>query len=283
MGDFLGMGKVTDKAMEAAKVVYPDLFQPATKQAGKALETVFELGNTILLPIKLLNEKARLNFEKHMKKYEEKINKVPQENITRVLPDIGLPIIDRLTYLTNEEIADLFINFLVSASLDTTINQAHPRFINILNSISVDEARLIKYFYEKPISYIPVIDYELNVEESGILYPPRTEASITIIENSNNLKNEVEFISDDNINLYLNNLESLGILIKTTGKRIVTALDKYEMIEEMNRNKAEEIKEGKLPGLRDQYPNRNFNISNSHGFYELTNLGETFVSICNNQ
>lgn len=283
MGDFLGMGKVTDKTMEAAKAVYPDLFQPATKQAGKALETVFELGNTILLPIKLLNEKARLNFEKHMKKYEEKINEIPQENVTSVLPDIGLPIIDRLTYLTNEEIADLFINFLVSASIDNTVSQAHPRFINILNSISVDEARLIKYFYEKPISYIPVIDYDLNIEESGIMYPPRTEASITIIENGNNLKNEIELISDENINLYLNNLESLGILIKTTEKHIVKALDVYEMIDEMNWNKAEEIKEERLFDLRDQYPNQNSNISKRYGFYELTSLGETFVSICNNQ
>ena len=36
--------------------LYEDLFQPSLKKADLALETVIDFGNTILLPLKLINE-----------------------------------------------------------------------------------------------------------------------------------------------------------------------------------------------------------------------------------
>ncbi|MFB8331286.1 hypothetical protein COM40_25310 [Bacillus wiedmannii] len=290
MADPLGLGKVIENGKEVLKTVYPDLLQPATKQAGKALETVLELSNTILLPIKLINVKARLNFENHIKKYEEKLNAHPEEEITTVLPDIGLPVIDRLTYLTNEEIADLFINFLVSASLNNTVNQAHPRFINILNSLSVDEARLIKYFHEKNQEYIPFIDYELHVNKRkepstklGLNYLPENEVSLQLLMNSNNLKYELELMSEENINLYLENLESLGLLTRTTERHIIAAEKIYTMIETHNRHELTTLEEEQSLKLRTDYPNHEITTNKIYGFYTLTYLGEKFVSVCNKQ
>lgn len=290
MADPLGLGKVIENGKEVLKTVYPDLLQPVTKQAGKALETVLELSNTILLPIKLINVKARLNFEKHMKKYEEKLNSHPEEEITTVLPDIGLPVIDRLTYLTNEEIADLFINFLVSASLNNRVNQAHPRFINILNSLSVDEARLIKYFHEKNQEYIPFIDYELHVNKQkepsnrlGLNYLPENEVSLQLLINSNNLKYELELMSEENINLYLENLESLGLLTRTTGRHIIAAEKIYTMIETHNGRELKTLEEEQSLKLKTDYPNHEIITHKIYGFYTLTYLGEKFVSVCNTQ
>ncbi|AND11116.1 DUF4393 domain-containing protein [Bacillus thuringiensis] len=288
MADTLGIGKLIENGKEVLKTVYPDLLQPATKQAGKALETVFELSNTILLPIKLVNVKAKLNFEKHMKKYEEKLNAHPQEEITTVLPDIGLPVIDRLTYLTNEEIADLFINFLVSASLNNSVNQAHPRFINILNSLSVDEAKLIKYFREKNQDYIPFIDYELHANKqkeplTSLGYFPENQASIRLLMNSNNLKYELDLISEENINLYLENLESLGLLTRTTGRHIIEAKNTYTLIETHNRHELMDLEEEHTLRLKENYPNHEIITHKTYGFYVLTDLGEKFVSVCNKQ
>lgn len=281
--DLLGLGKLGDKGVEVFKTVYPDLFKPATEQAGKALGTVLGLSNTILLPFKLLNEVSRLNYEKWMKKYEEKLNTVPESNITPVLPDIGLPIIDRLTYLTNEEIADLFINFLVSASLDTTINQAHPRFINILNSISVDEARLVKYLFENNIDYIPFIDYEVTVFKKGVVGYEEPELVERITQNITNLKNEITFIDYKSTKLYLANLESLGLIKRYINQTINKESGVYEQIHEENKDKAKISRDKKENILKEKYTDHDFPIRTIKGYYLLTALGKTFISVCNKQ
>ena len=240
--DLLGLGKLTDNGVEVLKTVYPDLLQPATTQVGKALETVFELSNTILLPLKLLNVKARLSLENRMKKYEEKLNAHPAEEVRSVIPDVGLPVIDRLTQLTNEEIADMFINFLVSASLNTSVNQAHPRFISILDSISVDEARIVKYLHENNKDYIPFIDFELHVFESQANNSDEPELSIRLDQNTTNLENEITFIENKNIKLYLSNLESLGLLKRHFKENRKEASDLYELLQKESEAENEKIK-----------------------------------------
>lgn len=281
--DLLGIGKLTDNGVELFKTVYPDLLKPASEQVGKALGTVLGLGNTILLPIKLLNEGARMRYEKWMKEYEEKLNAVPEENITSVLPDIGLPIIDRLTYLTNEEIADLFINFLVSASLTTTINKAHPRFINILNSISVDEARLIKYLFENKTLFIPYIDYEINVfrEEDNNNDDP--VVSIRIAQDITNLRNEITFIDDTSVKLYLSNLESLGLIKRHVNERMQENVSVYKQIQKRTVEKAKSRRDEMVIELEKEYTNHRFPVKMIQSYYSLTNLGKTFIAICNKQ
>lgn len=57
--------------------VYDDTLSPAAKKVGLALETALGLGNTVLLPIKLLNEKTQLIFKKHMNNYADKLSSIP--------------------------------------------------------------------------------------------------------------------------------------------------------------------------------------------------------------
>jgi len=85
----------------------------------------------MLLPIKLLNEKFKLNFERNLDDYKKKLEAIPEEKICDVNPQIGTPIIEKLTYTTNEEIADLFTSFLTKASNTETVNQDHPSFCTI--------------------------------------------------------------------------------------------------------------------------------------------------------
>ena len=40
------------------RLFYHDFAQPGVRQVGKALSTVLGLGNTALLPVKLVNDKA---------------------------------------------------------------------------------------------------------------------------------------------------------------------------------------------------------------------------------
>ncbi len=124
--------------------VYGDLAQPSVKAVGNALGTVFEFSTSFLLPVKLLNEKFKLNFTKRLNEYKEKLEQIPEEKQCEVHPQIGTPIIEKLSYTTNEEIADLFTTLLANASNVDMVNTAHPSFVNMIERMSPDEARLLK-------------------------------------------------------------------------------------------------------------------------------------------
>ena len=78
-------------------------------------------------------------------------------------PQIGVPIIEKLGYITNDEIADLFTNLLTKASSVDTVNLAHPSFVQLIERLSVDEARIIKYLFNK--EDIPCILFSYLLQE----------------------------------------------------------------------------------------------------------------------
>ncbi len=87
------------------KEIYGDLAKPGVSQVGKALGSVLGLGNTILWPVTLLNERARIALEKNLEKYREQIKDIPNEELTEVPPELGVPIVEKLSYVTNEELS----------------------------------------------------------------------------------------------------------------------------------------------------------------------------------
>ena len=54
-------------------MIYQDVAQPSVKAVGDALGTVFEFSTSILLPLKLRNEKVKLNFTKRLNEYKDKL------------------------------------------------------------------------------------------------------------------------------------------------------------------------------------------------------------------
>lgn len=124
---------------------YQDLAQPSVKALGQALATVFELCPNSLLSLKLWTEKRKLNFAKRLNEYKDKLEQIPEEKRCEVDTQIGTPIVEKLTYTTNDEIADLFTTLLANASNIDTVNRAHPAFVDIIGRLSEDEARIIQY------------------------------------------------------------------------------------------------------------------------------------------
>lgn len=139
------------------KELYKDLFKPGMQKAGSALATVLDGANLILLPLKLLNEKSKIYFDKNLEKYSEKLNNNKELTPTQVPQYVGLPIIDKLTYLDQNELAETFINLLTKASFDETLKLVHPTYISILNNLSADEAKILFHF--KDNRRIPFVDW----------------------------------------------------------------------------------------------------------------------------
>lgn len=240
--------------------LYCDLAQPSVKAVGNALGTVFEFSTSFLLPIKLLNEKFKLNFTKRMNEYSEKLNQIPKEKQCEVHPQIGTPIIEKLSYTTNDEIADLFTTLLANASNIDMVNTAHPSFANMIERMSPDEARILRYLEgTKEILYCT---FNANVKDG--------KGFITFLDHTTILDEDIDLEFPQNISAYLANFESLGIIKDMD--------DQYKINETMYNR----IKE--RHGLKQYEENLNYNafksITVGKGYYKVTELGVLFIKAC---
>lgn len=108
-GDLLPIIKEAAQIPIVLKEIYGDLAKPGVIQVGKALETIIGLGNTILWPVTLLNEKAKIALEKNLDSYREQLENIPEEDVTEIPPEIGVPVAEKLAYITDEELSQLYI------------------------------------------------------------------------------------------------------------------------------------------------------------------------------
>lgn len=249
---------LTDCAKTILPQVYTDLAQPGVKAVGQALGTVLELSSTILLPLKLVNEKAKLLFAKRMNEYKEKLESIPEEKRTSVAPELGTPILDRLTYVTNEEIANLFTNLLTNASNESRVNVAHPSFVSMIECLSPDEARILKYL--QSMDYVLFCDFKGNVEKGY-----RVLCSHTTL-----ISKYVSLQYPQNELAYLSNLESMGVL--------KDEIDSYKV----GHPQYDEIAEYKgLENLKNALvPSMYKSITVQKGYYSITPFGRMFIDAC---
>ncbi|MCI5507812.1 MAG: DUF4393 domain-containing protein [Bacteroidales bacterium] len=240
--------------------IYEDLAQPSVKAVGQALGTVFEFSTSFLLPVKLLNEKIKMNFKKRITEYEKKLEEIPEEKRCEVHPQVGTPIIEKLSYTTNDEIADLFTTLLANASNIDMVNTAHPAFISIIERLSPDEARIIKYLKGK--EDIQYCDFRGNVKNGN--------GYNTIIEHATLIPQEVHLAFPKNVNAYLANFVSLGILFDMVGTyRIDQTI--YNKIKEFYG--FEKLKTQLAPNVFKE-------VVANNSYYKVTDFGKLFIQAC---
>ena len=151
---------IATKFPDLLKEIYCDLAKPGVSQVGKAIGGIVGLGNTALLPIHLVNEKARLYLEKNMNDYREQMQNQNENDVIEVTPEVGVPILEKLAYVSNDELSDMYINLLAKASTSAQVNQAHPGFVKIIDSLSPDEGLFLRKLQSQ--SSIPFIEIRLK-------------------------------------------------------------------------------------------------------------------------
>ena len=239
--------------------IYGDLAKPGVKQVGLALAAVLGLGNTILWPVGVLNERARIALEANLEKYRKKMKGVSEEEVCEVAPEIGVPIAEKLSYVTNEKLSEMYVELLAKASHIQNANTAHPSFVNIINNISPDEAIMLKSI--RPLRGVPYISVRLQKKDKNewnTLHPMML-----------NLSCLAELTYPGNSAAYLSNLEGLGVLdilsdIFMIGEGI------YEPIEEKANNN--------FASFTKNIPDRELVFK--RGKIELTSFGHLFLQAC---
>lgn len=242
--------------------VYKDLARPGVQQVGQALATVLGLGNTVLLPIKLLNEKANALFSNHMEKYRQRLADIPAENIIEVAPEIGVPIIEKLEKTSNETISELYINLLANASNVDTVDATHPRFIPIIESLTSDEAKILESFRDP--MYTPFITLVLNqrkVSDGDIIRIVNKQATLFEINDILSIPKNSKF--------YFKNLEGLSLIESYKDRQLVgNAYDALLKHFDEEINKPQDSPEA--------------SITVEKGWYGLTEFGDMFLTACIN-
>jgi hypothetical protein len=262
----------TKESLGLLQLVYKDFASPGVAQVGVALSRTIEF---IALPTLLLdwaNKRASVALESNLDRYRERLAKYPKEEVAEVPPEIGVEILQKLSYVTDNDISDYFLNLLERASLSISAHLAHPRFIGLISALSPDEARLLKLLYRSRQFYW--VQGKLNDTEltNGQDVPFSMWPSDYVLWFGDEQPN---LTFRNNLNRYVDNLLSLGIILRDESKLFVTSdtcktmfPEKYENVRSLN------------VAFRDKYKIDVDTVKLIGGSFFLTEIGKMFLDVC---
>ena len=247
---------------ESTNGILNALFLPATKQVGKALGNTLGLLNTATLPFRFINVYSQENF----KRYTDKVKYIPEEKIKEVEPEIAIPLIEKLSYTSNSDLAEAYANLLAKASNKDDVDLVHPGFINKINSMAPDEVKILEYLKDKnDIAYIFFRVRNNNSTKFNLGH------KLTGLEKILNLTSE-------KIQIHIENLISLNILKDEAGVWFSDETNYNKLIEFYKDDETKYINYvEKIPQYGE---GRKLFIEKS--YYKITTIGKTFIKACTN-
>lgn len=255
---------------ELMKKIYEDLAQPGINQVGKAIGTTLGLFNTLMYPIEYINEKYSLIYKNNFEKLRKKLEHENIEDIVDIPLEIGKPLLEKLFYVSDDELSKLFITLLSRASKKDEAHLAHPSFANILASLSPDEARIINYIAPRNFIRCISLRWEKSEKDHGgvstVTYH-YTKRALT------GLEEKINILFPENYYMYFTNMSSLGLIQfheDTTLDEYLTPSEEYQSIikyYESSVQEGEEDESGYISKIMQ-------------GRIDLSELGEMFVRGC---
>jgi len=252
-------------AQEAIKIpgllveIYGDLAKPGVRQVGKALDTIIGLGNTILWPVTWANERSKIFLEKNLEEYRKRLEQLPEDKVISVTPEIGVPIAEKLAYVRDDKLSDLYITLLEKASSVDTVSQAHPSFVNVINNFSPDDAKLLEFFVTEDSMEFVTAKWSATTKN---MYSIAGDLLIA-------LKHLSSLTFPQNVPAYISNLAGLG-LVSIHHDRSVYESSEYQALETHWSTK--------FPSNSAPEPDRILTFE--HGAICVTEFGRQFIAAC---
>lgn len=240
--------------------LYKDMAQPAVRNIGLALGAITSIGLFLHLLSSWGTDRLNICLKNNLDEYAERMKEVPPEDVSEVPPEIGIPIVEKLSYVTNEELRKLYIELLAKASIKQEHDKAHPSFINIINSLSPDEAVLLEFL--KKNRDIRAKSYS----RTGVV---KSQIFQHLILKSGKYSIELQF--PQNLAGYLENFEGLGIIYITESNAA-----QFKMFQDLETTLNRSIEKAKLNLQRISLtPFPLFNDHNQSLY--VTNYGKLFL------
>jgi len=250
--------EIVKNTSEIVNNFYSDI-RPIVQPVAKCIGAVIDIAS---LPVVFFSEKARLNFKNRLEQYRKKMDVVEMEKRCEVHPEIGVPIMQILHYTTNDDIAEMFINLLASASITSMAGSAHPAFVEIIKQMSPDEAKIVQYLKGK--DFIPYLSLKANLAKPN-------KGFVTPVENAMSICSDIDLMYPDNLKVYISNLLSLGI--------IQDAPSQYLMDDSLY---DEIIQNSKLNEEKDKLEKNQLfeSVSYVKGYYNIADIIKFFINSC---
>ena len=256
-------------------MVYEDLAKPGVQQVGKALSTILGLGNTVLLPVKLLNDKLQMRYAQYLESYRQQLAAIPEEKIIEVAPEIGVPIMENLEKTSNKTVAELYISLLTSASNIDLVANTHPRFVSIIENLTSDEVLILnklnpyaKIYYITSNMIIDVFKTDSDpVAISRLLQSyPQGIAMINRFTRATTLEKTQVLALPDKAKFYFENLQGQGLIHS----------EETMQIQPKEQDELKQVFAEKLKLPQPQFTRLEF----QYGWFELTTFGKLFMKAC---
>ena len=268
--------------------IYRDTTQPAAKVVGAA---VGDVAGMIAEPI----GRAAQILRKNMTRYVERMEGEKPEETRPVRPDVAMPIMQKLLYTEQEELARRYIEMLAKESLASTQGTVLPSFFQILSELSPDEVRIIDgLINEQAVLSVPAQDISEKQKKmlADILSKqPLPSAGMIFLQHDflpylkiggeylhhdvmeiyhahfNNVEEIFRLDAPENKDVYLVNLARLGLLVHNSEATIDVL---YEQLQKRPDFKKIEAKI-KASGQK---------MRTKKGRFAPTDLAKRFVAIC---
>jgi hypothetical protein len=250
--------------------IYQDALAPGVKQLGMALESVIGLVPTLMLPLKYVNEAAKLLLAQRLEKLRQKLQDQPDTDTAQIPPEIGVPVLEKLMHVKDESLAELYVQLLASAANAKTATVAHPSFVQLIANLSPDEAALLQLFQDPddPVfwPYVKAQLEQLNDNDEAV-------SSIHLRGPLLGWEKIIRLQLSDNLPAYVENLVRCGFLnnewvLLVSNHPKVDRLKRYETLKKLYLAEY---------GQPMQVKTR---IGFSSGGVTLTEFGRLFINCC---
>lgn len=151
----------------------------------------------------------------------EEMKKIQPEDIIPPTPKIAVPILQNASITEEQELRRLYARLLSNSMNRTVKNKVYPGFVEVLNQLCVDEAKLLPYIYTKKV--IPTITLRRESKD-------KNGEGADVIKNFSDIGEHVKCENPLNINLYFDNLIRLGLLERSPAFSSLTDKTLYESL-----------------------------------------------------
>jgi len=259
----------TEAAKSLSKELYNDLGHPAVERIGSALGAALDI---FLLPIHLLAypaTKTLQTLKRNLADFEKRTASVPRANLKPPPNEIAVPLLQRLSYVSDDDIRRLYIELLAKAADSSLENAAHPSFIHTIDRMSPDEARMLQFIKEHstfPYVWIRMIFLEDIMHQKF----PEGAPGLDLTADLTGIEKKVQLRFANNLPLYLTNCAALGLINRESGQ--LSDVERYYVpIESMYEGYRQAYYDAGHKGK--QHP-----VIYRRGYYKITPFGTAFIA-----
>lgn len=259
---------------------YKDLGQPAVRIVGQFLGEVIGL---VGVPLGKLASIGKNNLMRFVEKLE-KAHKENPENIVPAKPSVAVPILEKMIYTEEESLAEAYAELLKNSCLKDQQPKVLPSYATILSNLTPDEVKILDFVNSTRNAYmVPLRDItEFQTEEgtTSVLFygVPCFEIRSQLTQNAtewwtmaehfNDLDKRVTLSNPENTDVYIENLQRLGIFSIRTDIVFKPVVVYKDLEDEANRRYKEIIEQqGRAMRL-------------IRGQIRLTPLAKSFLAMC---